>query len=87
MKTLLNKNITMLGLLAENKINKVKLSKREMEIIHLLSHEYTSHELALLLNISHRTVEGHKQKIFKKTGTRSSVGLIMFGIRAGIIKI
>ncbi|HET6243543.1 MAG: response regulator transcription factor [Bacteroidetes bacterium] len=75
----------MLELLAPNETIKVKLSKREVEIITLLSHEFTSHEVATQLNISPRTVEGHKQTILKKTGKRCSVGIIMFGIRSGII--
>ncbi len=61
------------------------LTKREIEIIKLLSEELSSNEIAKKLYISPGTVETHRHNILKKLKVKSTIGVIKFGIRAGII--
>lgn len=56
---------------------------RELDILKLLCEEKTSKEIAETLFISHRTVEGHKLRIMKKTKARSTLGIILFALRKG----
>jgi DNA-binding CsgD family transcriptional regulator len=65
----------------------VCLTKRETEIMYLLLKEYTTIDIANELSINQRTVEGHKLKLAKKLGVRTTVGIIVYGLKAGLIKI
>jgi DNA-binding NarL/FixJ family response regulator len=57
---------------------------RETEIIHLLAEGKTNKEIATLLEIAVRTVEGHRAKIMLKLGLHSLTELIHYAIRRGI---
>jgi DNA-binding NarL/FixJ family response regulator len=61
------------------------LSEREMQILKLISQEMTSQEIALALNISLRTVENHRNNIFKKLDVKNTAGLIMAANRLGYL--
>ena len=58
--------------------NKDFLTKREKEIIGLISKEKTNVEIADQLFISAHTVESHRKNIFRKTKAKSIVGLINY---------
>lgn len=59
------------------------LSDREIEVLKLITQEYTSEEIAEKLFISRRTVDTHRLHIFEKTKAKTIVGLIKFAIRNG----
>ena len=61
-----------------------ELSDREIEILKLISQEYSTPEIAEKLFISPLTVETHRKNILKKTKTRTIVGLIKFAIETGL---
>lgn len=61
------------------------LSRREVEIIKLITQEYSNEEIATHLEISKRTVETHRKNIFKKTKVKSIVGLVMLAIKSKLI--
>ncbi len=61
-------------------------TKRELEILALVSEGYTNQEIAERLYTSKRTVEGHRQSLIEKTGVRNSSALIRFAIINGLIK-
>jgi two-component system nitrate/nitrite response regulator NarL len=63
----------------------VDLTRRELEIIKLIGAENTNGEIAEKLFISERTVETHRKNIFKKTGSKSVVGLINYAYDRGLI--
>ncbi len=65
--------------------NSANLSPREVEILILVCNEASNNEILEKLFISKRTVEGHKNKIFRKTKSKSSIGLIQFAIRNKLI--
>lgn len=63
------------------------LSKREVEIIKLITEEYSNEEIATYLEISRRTVETHRKNIFKKTKVKSIVGLVMLAVKSKLISL
>lgn len=63
----------------------VILSARELEIIHLISQEFTSQEIAEKLSLSFFTVENHRKNIFRKLGVKNIAGMIMAANRMGQI--
>lgn len=57
----------------------------EIEIIVLLSRQFTVKAIAHQLQIPHRTVEKYKSRSMKKSGTVNSVGLVVYAIRHQLI--
>jgi DNA-binding NarL/FixJ family response regulator len=61
------------------------ISDREKEILQLICMEYSSPEISEKLNISSRTVEGHRNNLLQKSGAKNVSGLVMFAVRNGIV--
>ena len=61
------------------------LSKREVEIIKLITRELSNEDIAAHLAISKRTVETHRKNIFKKTKVKSVVGLVMLAVKNKLV--
>ncbi|HAP64910.1 MAG TPA: DNA-binding response regulator [Cytophagales bacterium] len=61
------------------------LSKREKEIIKLVSQDLSSQEIGEQLNISTRTVETHRRNIISKLGVRSTAGIVRFAMENGLL--
>lgn len=59
------------------------LSKREVQIISLYVKGLNADKMAALLNISPRTIEGHRTNIFKKLGIKNVKEMIEYGIAQG----
>jgi DNA-binding NarL/FixJ family response regulator len=66
-------------------VPEVDFTKRELEVLSLTAEGYTNQEIADKLFTSKRTVEGHRQSMINKTGTRNTIALIRYAIRHGII--
>lgn len=63
----------------------VDLTFKEIEIIQFLSRGYSNKSIADELNIAIKTVEGRKSKIYKKLNVHSSVEVLGYAIKNGII--
>jgi DNA-binding NarL/FixJ family response regulator len=74
------------GSINDEALNKVNLTEREIDIIECIAKEMSNAEMAKELFISERTVETHRKNIFRKTGTRSVLGLVKFALDKGFIK-
>ncbi len=75
-------------LLIEKIHNKSKdrvLSDREHEVLKLIAREFSNKQIAKALFISERTVETHRKNIFRKTNTKSIVGLIKYAIENKLV--
>jgi len=63
-----------------------KLTLREIEIVRLIVQEYLTKEIAETLKISKHTVETHRKHIFRKTGTKSVIGLLKYAYEHKLMK-
>ena len=62
----------------------VELSEREIEVLQHICEGTTAPQIAEKINLSHRTVEGHRNRIMEKTGTKNIAGLVAWAVRNGI---
>lgn len=63
------------------------LSERELDVLKLTCQELGSKEISKKLNISIRTVENHRQHINNKIGARNSIGVLVYALNNGLVKI
>lgn len=61
------------------------LTSREIEIVRLIAKEFSNARIAEALFISERTVETHRKNIFRKTGTKSVIGLLKFAMEQNLL--
>lgn len=61
------------------------LSEREIDVLKLLCQQKTAKEIGEKLFITKRTVEGHKNNLFVKTGAKNVAGLVIYAVQNGII--
>ncbi|QQU02275.1 response regulator transcription factor [Myroides odoratus] len=66
---------------------KIALTEREVEVLHLIAQQKTGKEIADQLFISLKTVEGHKNSLFLKTGAKNVVGLIVYAVQNKLISL
>ena len=66
---------------------KVKLQEREIEFLHYAASELTYKEIAEKMFCSPRTVESYRDSLFEKLGYKTRIGLVMYALRKGIIKL
>ena len=69
------------------KTQKAEFTEREKEIIQMISQEMTNKEIGDKIFLSVRTVEGHRLKILEKMGVKNTVGLVVYAIKNGLLKI
>jgi DNA-binding CsgD family transcriptional regulator len=63
----------------------VRLSKREIEVLRLVSGGETSKEVAARLFVSRRTVEFHLANIYEKLGVKNRLQAFLCAARLGLI--
>lgn len=63
------------------------VTAREMEFIELACTEKTYKEIAEVMNLSPKTIDGYRESLFSKLHLKSRVGLVVFAIKNGIIKV
>lgn len=61
------------------------LTNRELEVLMLITQEYSNSEIAEKLFIGHRTVDAHKRNLLEKTGAKNIAGLVLFAIQHQLI--
>lgn len=59
----------------------VKLTKREEQILQLLSQGYSNKEIADKLFVSERTIVGHKSNLLSKTQCKNTLCLITYAVK------
>lgn len=64
-----------------------ELTDREREILKLLAEGSTTQEIAAILIISPKTVEGHRTNLMAKLSLHNRVELVKYALRKGIITI
>ncbi|WP_163400993.1 response regulator [Flavobacterium fluviatile] len=77
-----NPKLNKKNIVPENSI----LTGRELEIVTLISLEYSGKEISEQLFISTNTVETHRKNIMKKLQTKNTIGLVKYAIKNNLIK-
>lgn len=62
------------------------LTKREVEVLRLICQQKTAEEIGSELFISVKTVNGHRNNLLQKTGSRNMSGLVMYAIKNKIVE-
>jgi len=62
-----------------------ELTSREREVLQLIAEGRTSAEIAGLLDISVKTVEGHRTNLMAKLDVHNVAGLIRYAIKKGLV--
>lgn len=63
------------------------LTKRELEVLRLITEGLFNKEIAYKLNISERTVKNHVSNIFKKINASDRTQAAVFAIKHGLVKV
>jgi DNA-binding NarL/FixJ family response regulator len=75
------------GNITQNNGNvQIELTDREKLILQLICKELTNSEIAEKLQLSTRTVDGHRNNILAKTGCRNTAGLVLYAVNNGIFE-
>jgi len=61
------------------------LTKREVDVLRLVARGYTNNQVAELLSISPRTVEGHRANLMQKLDLHSRVELVEYAEEHGLL--
>ena len=63
----------------------ILITKREKQILHLISLEFSNKEIADQLCLSHHTVHSHRKSMMQKFQVKKSAGLVRKGFELGIL--
>ncbi len=63
------------------------MNDREREFLQLACSEMTYREIADRMFLSPKTIDGYRNSLFEKLNAKSRVGLVMFAIRNGIVRL
>jgi DNA-binding NarL/FixJ family response regulator len=64
-----------------------KFSDREMEFTRLACSEKTYQEIAKEMHVSERTVDGYRESLFRKLHLSTRVGLVLYAVKNGLVKV
>lgn len=78
-------DILMLDSSSRNTMHISTLTKREKEILALISKEYSNPEIAQKLFLSVETVNTHRKNILQKTGVKNTAGLVRFALQHNLV--
>lgn len=62
-------------------------SEKELTFLQLCSRELTYKKIGAQMSVSHRTVDNYRESLFTKLNIKSRTGLVVYGIKNGLIKI
>lgn len=65
--------------------NSLALTRRETEILKMITAEYNTVEIAEKLSLSLRTVENHRYNLMRKLNVKNTVGLVKFAMKTGLL--
>lgn len=61
------------------------LTGRELEVLKLITKQYSTQEIANMLYVSVSTIDTHRKKLLRKLKVKNSVGLAMYAVRNKIV--
>lgn len=63
------------------------ITNREFEVLKWFCQGYSASEIAEEMLLSKKTIEGYRTKLFQKTGTKTSLSLVVFAIKNKLVNI
>jgi DNA-binding NarL/FixJ family response regulator len=82
-----NTSARLTQMIAQSNYNPYKKSikpvftEKEVNVIKLICQEYSNKEIADMLSLSKRTVEGYREKILEKINAKNTVGIVVYAIK------
>lgn len=73
------------GSQAKAKKTGIPLTPREIEILQLITEEFSNPEIAEKLFISVRTVDTHRRNLLEKLAVKNTAGLVKYAIKNGLV--
>jgi len=70
-----------------NNNDKIAFNEKEIQILNLICEGHTNMEIADIMALSHRTVDGYRAKMIEKTETTNTIGLVVYAIKNKLIKV
>lgn len=64
-----------------------ELSENEIQFLKLCCSEMTYKEIAVIMGISHRTIDGYRDHLFQKLDIKSRTGLVIYAFKMGITSV
>jgi two-component system response regulator NreC len=64
-----------------------QLTDRERDVLKLVAEGFTTQEIASILKVTPKTVEGHKTNLMAKLDIHNRIELVKYALRKGIISI
>lgn len=74
-------------LLANQQVDMPPLTDKEMEFLTLACSDKTYRQVAVVMKLSERTVDGYREALFRKFNVQSRTGMALEAIRRGLIKV
>jgi DNA-binding NarL/FixJ family response regulator len=68
-------------------LNLLDLKDNEIEFIQLACTEMTYKQIADKMNLSPKTIDGYRDHLFQKLDVKSRVGLVLYAVRKGLVKL
>ncbi len=68
-----------------NEVTTVHLNPNEITFLKLCCSEMTYKEIADIMKISHRTIDGYRDQLFQKLNLKSRTGLVIYALKTGIV--
>lgn len=65
----------------------VNITEKEKKFLQLACSDMTYREIAGILNLSERTIEGYRESLFQKLNVQSRVGLVLEAIRRELVTV
>jgi len=74
-------------LVANQENETLHLTEKEKEFLTLACSDKTYRQIAVIMKLSERTVDGYRESLFKKFNVQSRTGMALEAIRRGLVKI
>lgn len=71
---------------SDNNKNKVILQNRELEFLKLACTEMTYKEIADVMCLSPKTIDGYREQCFKKLNVKNRIGLVLYAMHNNLIE-
>jgi len=68
-----------------NEKGKKELTERELEFLKLASTEMTYKEVADVMHLSPKTIDGYREQLFKKLEVKNRIGLVVYALKNNLV--